>query len=206
MFNRVIVVIAAALVMLLSGCASNTKMAFSNDTDVISKSGKPIFLMSVTLKNSYKNFQPKLSVVTVDRAVQVDGNPGYDFGIDDKAKNEIDTAEAGNSYLLRMELENGEYVIRGLTSGKFAVLVYTTFYTPLNLNLKSAGTGVFYVGHIDATVRERKENEFRAGPLAPLLDQAVGGASGGTFDVVVSDQWDSDKQKFTSKFPLLNAV
>jgi hypothetical protein len=206
MLKRVIVVIVAALVLLLSGCASNSRMAFSNDTDVISKSGKPIFLMSVTLKNSYKNFQPKLSVVRVDRAVQIDGNPGYDFGIDEKAKNEVDTAEAGNSYLLRMELENGEYVIRGLTSNRFAGLVYITFYTPLNLNLKSAGSGVFYVGHVDATIRERKETEFRAGPTVPLLDQAVGGASGGTFDVVVSDKWDSDKQKFTSKFPVLNSV
>lgn len=86
MLKRIMVVVAAVLVLLLSGCASNSKMAFSNDTDVISKTGKPIFLMSVTLKNSYKNSQPKLSVVTVDRAVQVDGNPGYDFGIDDKAK------------------------------------------------------------------------------------------------------------------------
>lgn len=206
MLKRIMVVVAAVLVLLLSGCASNSKMAFSNDTDVISKTGKPIFLMSVTLKNSYKNFQPKLSVVTVDRAVQVDGNPGYDFGIDDKAKNEIDTAEAGNSYLLRMELENGEYVIRGLTSSRFAVLIYTSFYTPLNLNLKSAGSGVFYVGHIEATIRERKDNEFRAGPQIPLIDQAVGGASGGTFDVVISDKWDSDKQKFPSEFPVLNTV
>lgn len=105
-----------------------------------------------------------------------------------------------------MELENGEYVIRGLTSSRFAVLIYTSFYTPLNLNLKSAGSGVFYVGHIEATIRERKDNEFRAGPQIPLIDQAVGGASGGTFDVVISDKWDSDKQKFSSKFPVLNTV
>ena len=39
-----------------------------------------------------------------------------------------------------------------------------------------------------------------------MIDQAVGGASGGTFDVVVSDKWDSDKKKFTSKFPVLNSV
>lgn len=206
MMKRIMVVTAAALVLLLSGCASTTKMAFTNETDVISKSGKPIFLMSVTLKNSYRDFQPKLDVVSIDRAVHIDGVPKIDFGIDEKAKNETNTIEEGNNYLLRMELENGEYVISGMGSSKFAGLIYTNYYTPLNLNLKSTGTGVFYVGHVDATIRERKENEFRAGPMIPLLDQAVGGASGGTFDVVVSDKWDSDKQRFTSKFPVLNSV
>jgi len=72
--------------------------------------------------------------------------------------------------------------------------------------LKSAGQGVFYIGHVEATIRERQGNEFKAGPTVPLLDQAVAGASGGTFDIEISDQWDKDGPQFLAKFPTLSAV
>ena len=44
-----------------------------------------------------------------------------------------------------------------------------------------------------ATVRERTGNEFKAGPSLPLIDQAIAGASGGIFDVDISDRWDTDE-------------
>ena len=54
--------------------------------------------------------------------------------------------------------------------------------------------------------RERWRPEFKAGPSIPLIDQAAAGASGGTFDVLVSDRWDVDEAIFRSTFaPLGNA-
>jgi hypothetical protein len=63
-----------------------------------------------------------------------------------------------------------------------------------------------YLGHIDATVVERKDGEFRAGPLIPLIDQAATGFSGGTWDITVSDQFDDDVSAFRKDFPALSSA
>lgn len=55
-------------------------------------------------------------------------------------------------------------------------------------------------------MRECKDNEFKAGPSIRLLDQAIAGASGGTFDIEISDQWVKDGPKFLDKFPVLDGV
>jgi len=63
--------------------------------------------------------------------------------------------------------------------------------------------GVYYLGHVDATVRERTGNEFKAGAPIPLIDQAVAGASSGTFDVAITDRWTQDESLFKNKYPAL---
>jgi hypothetical protein len=128
------------------------------------------------------------------------------FDMDETGKSEADTPEAGNSYLLRMELENGEYVIRGLSGFSGTFPFHGTFFAPLHAETKSSGSGVFYLGHVSAVVRERKENEFKAGVMVPLIDQAVTGFSGGTFDIEISDQLDKDQALFKSKFSALQNV
>lgn len=67
-------------------------------------------------------------------------------------------------------------------------------------------SGVYYLGHVSAVVRERQGEEFKAGPTIPVVDQAVVGASGGTFDVVIGDQFERDETLFRAKFPALNGV
>lgn len=207
MLSRIIATTSIVLVLLLTGCATPTKMAFSNDSDTVSKSGKPIFLMTATLRNTYKtSFQPKLLVVHVEKTTVKESADRVNFTMDEKAKNESDSPTDGSTYLLRMELEQGEYVIRGLTSTSRSFPIMGSFFAPLHAKLKSNEQGVFYIGHVDATVRERKDTEFKAGPTVPLIDQAVAGASGGTFDIEISDQWDKDEPKFQTKFPALSAV
>jgi len=56
------------------------------------------------------------------------------------------------------------------------------------------------------TVRERQGNEFKAGASIPLIDQAVVGASGGTFDVEISDQFATDEALFRDKFVALKDI
>lgn len=63
--------------------------------------------------------------------------------------------------------------------------------------------GVFYLGQVNAVVRERQGNEFRAGPPIPLIDQAVIGASGGTFDIEIVDAQARDEALFRERFPAL---
>lgn len=50
------------------------------------------------------------------------------------------------------------------------------------------------------------QNEFRAGLPFPLVDQAVTGFSGGTFDVEIIDQFEKDELEFKSRFPALRDV
>lgn len=55
-------------------------------------------------------------------------------------------------------------------------------------------------------MRERQGNEFHAGPVIPLIDQAAVGASGGTFDVEVVDAESSDEALFRTRFPALRTA
>jgi len=77
-------------------------------------------------------------------------------------------------------------------------------------NIRSVGqieqAGKIRVGHVEATVREKKGEEFKAGPSIPLIDQAASGASTSTFDVVISDQWKTDEGNFKTRFPVLNSA
>jgi hypothetical protein len=204
--SKLITTTSLAFVLLMSGCATPTKMAFLEDSDQVSKT-KPTFLMTATLRNSYRtSFQPKLIVVHVERAVVKGAEDRINFTMDKKAKNESDSAIEGSSYLLRMELESGEYVIRGLSSMGRTFPIIGAYFAPVHAKLTSAEPGVFYLGHIEATVRERKDNEFKAGPSIPLIDQAIAGASTGTFDMEISDQWEKDGPRFLAKFQVLNGV
>ena len=182
-------------------------MALSNDSDVASNTGKPIYLMTATLRNNYHtSFQPKLLVVNVEKLAAQNSADRSNFTMDDKAKNESDSPIVGSTYLLRMELDQGEYVIQGLSSTSRSFPIIGFYFAPMHETLKSVGQGVFYIGHVEATIRERQGNEFKAGPSVPLIDQAIAGASGGTFDIEISDQWDKDGPQFLAKFPTLSAV
>ncbi len=119
---------------------------------------------------------------------------------------ETNTVEKGNRNLMRIMLPNGDYELRGLLSRHVSFPTNTMYLLHLKTALKVTEPGIFYLGNINAVIRERKGDEFKAGPSVPLLDQAIGGASGGTFDVVISDQWEKDKVDFLQRFPQLKDV
>lgn len=73
-------------------------------------------------------------------------------------------------------------------------------YSPFELKANS----MIYLGRVEAVVRERKDDsELRAGPVVPLIDQAVAGFSGGTFHIQVLDNYDADLASFRQKYPAL---
>jgi hypothetical protein len=207
MKNTYIALAAVSLVLGLSGCATPTKMAFQNDGERVTEKRNPVFLMTATLKNTYRtSFQPRLLVVHVEKPDAKEAAHRINFTMDEKSKNETDSATTGNSYLLRLELDPGRYEIRGLTSRASRFPIHGFFFAPLHSPLEAKEPGVFYLGHINATVRERQGNEFKAGSSIPLIDQAIAGASGGTFDVEITDELATDEPVFRSKFPALTGV
>ena len=207
MKSRLLAFFAVSAAILLSGCATRTPMAFENDADRLTEKSKPVFLMTATIKNTYKtSFQPKLLVVNVEKAGAKEAADRINFTMDDKAKQETDSAATGNTYLLRLELEPGKYEIKGMTSLARTFPIQAFFFAPLHAPLESKEAGVYYLGHVNATVRERQGTEFKAGPSIPLIDQAVAGASGGTFDVAITDEFATDEAVFRAKFPALAGV
>lgn len=182
-------------------------MAFESDEERLTESSKPVFLMTATLKNAYRtSFQPKLIVVNVEKEDAKDAADRLNFTMDEKAKNESDNPEVGSTYFLRMKLDPGRYEIRGLTSLGRSFPINGFFFAPMHAPFESSRPGVFYLGHVTATVRERQGNEFKAGPSIPLLDQAIAGASGGTFDIEILDRLSTDETTFRSKFPALQGT
>jgi len=208
MINRLLIAAAVAATALFTGCATRTPQAFENDTDRVTPAGDAVYLMSATLRNDYKkSWQPHLLVVNVEKEGASDSSGRFNFTMDKKAQLDETDKEAGNKYLLRMQLPPGKYEIVGLTELNRSFPIIATFFTPLHETLVVDGKGtVTYLGHVEATVRERKGEEFKAGPSIPLIDQAVAGASGGTWDVAVVDAWDADEAVFRGKFPALKDV
>jgi hypothetical protein len=206
MFYRLLLAVSIALSAFLGGCAAPTKMAFADGTESTITPERAIYLMTATVKNSYRlSHQPKvLNTILVKNPD--DAKPeAVVFGMDIKSKIETDTS-AGSTYLLRMELVNGSYVVRGFNSMSSSFPIHGFFFTPVHAKFEAERPGVFYLGHIEANVRERQGDEFKAGPSIPLIDQAVAGASTGTFDIEITDRWASDEALFVDKFPVLKTA
>ncbi|MBK9990478.1 MAG: hypothetical protein IPP19_07040 [Verrucomicrobia bacterium] len=205
MLLRLIATAALTLSLMLAGCASHQKMANLDDTAKVSKSTKSVYLMTVTLRNTFvPSYQPKLQTVKLLKITGPDTSKVIQHEADLLSRNETNSATTGSSYLLRLEIEPGEYSILGLESFGQSMLITGSFFTPLGARLIVSKTpGVYYLGHIDATVRARKGEEFPAGGYLPRQEQRLTGASTGSFDVAISDHWETDGAKFLNKFPAL---
>jgi hypothetical protein len=198
-----------AVSALMTGCASIKPMAFGSAPEAVKAVGnQPVYLMTVTVKHPYKTYYlPTMNVVLVQRG---DGKLEGDrmpFGIDDLAKDEKNTDAEGNRYFLRLPLEaNKQHLVNSIQFMAMKFPLVGNFILPLNAELATAAPGVYYLGHVDASIRERKDNEFRAGPVIPLIDQAAAGASSGTWEVQISDRWAVDEAEFKKRFPVLGTT
>ena len=207
MLQRLSTFFLALTVLFLSACVTQTPMAFKDDAQRITAASKPIFLMTATLGNDYRpSYQPGLRRVYVDRAGSKEGTDRIYFTPDEKTGYAAQDGKPSNNYLLRFELAPGDYVIHGMHAMTFSFPFTGNFLLPLHIPLTSRDGGVYYLGHVQAVVRERVGEEFRAGPVIPLIDQAVAGASGGTFEIAVSDRQEADEAAFRARFPALQGV
>nr|WP_198983603.1 hypothetical protein [Herbaspirillum sp. ASV7] len=206
MLKKMLTLGAMCAALLLTGCATVKPMAYSKDV-ATPADDKVVYLMTATFKNVYRtSFQPKLLVAHIEMPNAQSKEERINFKIDDEGKFENTTPEVGNTYLLRMELPPGQYKLVGMRCLNATFPVVTNYMVPIHATLNASKPGTVYLGHVEAVLRERQGNEFRAGPPVPLIDQAVGGASGGTFDVVFSDRWEEDAKLFITRFPAIKQV
>jgi len=201
------ITLSALLAVLLTGCAATLKMPLQSDTEKVGASGKTVYLMSVSLQNTCRDrFVPELTTVQVAREGADSKAAPMLFKMDSKGVHESEEKNVPPRYLVRLELDAGNYTIQGLPSAASGFPIRATFFAPLHSPLKVAQSGVFYLGAVNANVRPRKGEEFKAGPTIPLIDQAVACASSGTFDVEIKDSYETDMLLFTDAFPQLKGI
>ncbi|MCG7962286.1 MAG: hypothetical protein N0E54_06270 [Candidatus Thiodiazotropha taylori] len=200
-------ILIITLSLIFSGCSNFQHMAVKADQKNLDlAANESLYLMTTTIKNKHvTSHQPKLRAVWTKRMKGGKSEEDIMYLIDEDGSNESDDPAIGSNYMIRMKLEPGNYTIHGLTyrSSSFPV-AGARFFAPLLKDLNTKNPGIYYLGHIDAVVRQRNDsNEFKAGPALPAIDQALSGASSGTFDITISNNWESDKQRFFEKFPAL---
>ena len=201
--NNLLNVIAfAVMTLILVGCGPQwVKMTpMRNDAQLI-QSENALVLFSLKMEHPVRpTNQPE--AVAVYLFTEPEGKSIY-CPIDKDARIE---GPDGSSYLLRIPLPAGQYNLRVAVgyNGNFVVTGYGMM--PIVGDFEVQPGTVTYLGRVEGHTRERKEGEFRAGPLAPLIDQAARGWSGATWDVVIKDAGDSDLPSFRTTFPALNGT
>jgi len=192
--------IVLCLLPLLAACATPHRMAIDHDTKQLDLSENALVLMSVKMVNGYKpSFQPTPNVVFVEKPMVRGTKDRLNYIIDAEA-------EQGGVYYLRMAVPEGKYVIRGVGGVSAHIFFVGNCLLPIHQNLDVKAGDVIYLGRVAGTIRERVDGELRAGSVVPLIDQAITGFSGGTFDVLLEDQYQSDMKVFKQRFPVLNGV
>lgn len=189
-------------VLLLVGCASAPQMALNKQTKAIDVSTKSVVLMTLDLgRPEASRYIPYPTFIGFAKKTADGKFEPISFSIDDEAGSPA--SEVRNKFFLRMALEPGEYEMRTVIGNARAFPFVGFFQLPLLLNLNVPAKSVVYVGKVNALIRPRVGNEFRAGPVLPLIDQASTGLSGGTFDVSIEDAAQDDIAQFKTMFPVL---
>jgi len=198
------VVLGLLLVLLVTGCATTMKAGLDKKTEKIDLAEDCLFLLTAELSNEYKpSYQPDALVLNVETPNASSSEQRFNYPVDsDGTFNQ----RLGNKYIFRGLLKPGKYVIRGIAGNKLSFPFMGTFYMPLHCEIEAKKGQVIDLGKVVAQIRERKGKEFRAGPVTPLLDQAVTGFSGGTFDVQVLASNETDTRWMKSLFPALRNV
>ena len=205
MMRRISLLFLIAATALMTGCASAPYMPLSDETYKLDTS-KPLYLMSVSIKNTYKErYQPQILNVVLDKNDGVNKPETIIFRMDSTGtiySEDSDTAK----YLVRFPADTVPHIVRGLNARASAFPFHGFYFLPLLADLRPSENGIYYLGSVEAVIRERKEGEFRAGHVIPLVDQAVAGASTGTFDVEIKDAYEEDIDMFRATFPALTNV
>ena len=192
--------IAILIVMIfLSGCKN--PMALNKKLRSVDLSKNSIALFTLRTSNEFKpSFTPNVDWFEI---INASSKKYRKFFKVDKAHAK---SSKFNEYLVSVDVEPGKRTLGRVVGGNNVILVMASFAFAVNGTFEIPPKSVTYIGHIDMNNRERKKGEPRSGPIAPLLDQAVAGYSGGTFDVTISDRSASDIPLFTQTYPCLKDI
>jgi len=192
------------MISLLGGCA---KMPLTAATERIAADAPAIYLMTVQLENVYKpRYQPAVKQVIVVRKNAVGNDSFATLLMDEEGVVKGSREDEPARYLVRLQMDPGAHVIQQINARGVAFPIFGNFTVLLNAPLTVGGPGITYLGSLSGRVLEGQSGKPSAGPLLPIIDQAISGASTGTFEVAIRDRYDEDVPLFRARFPALKAV
>lgn len=197
--RRVGLLVFVAVLSFLTGCATTKPMGLSEALGSLPESKEAVAFFSLRAVNQHKpGFQPKVSHVFVWEDGK-EKREKYSFTVDDPYRQGKDEF---NEYLVSLRLPAGKYMLRELFGSAGFFPIRGMFGAPVFTRFELAPGTIVYFGRIDAIIRERtSEDQLRAGPVIPLIDQAVTGLSNGTFDIQISDNFEQDIIAFKERYP-----
>lgn len=187
------------LALVLSGCGAATMPRGQETVDVSKKS---IALLSLRISNKYEpSYQPHLRFLVI---AGPNGKEDVFLG-----KSYMRATDSYTEYWLGFELDPGEHKFIKFNSVVNNFLVKAVSSAPLNLDAVINQNAVQYLGHIDAVIRKKQndDEQMAAAWVYPgTLAQTLAGFLSGTFDIVVTDNSDEDMKTFISEYPGLRNV
>lgn len=208
LFNKIrpISILIATIAIMMSGCVSTQPMALNKSTKAVDVSAKSVVLMTLDIhRTTPSRYVPNPHWITIVK--QPDGTnkaEAQNFNLSDS---DTTTSKDGHKiYFISMALAPGQYKLNTIFGDANAFPFISNFYLALLMDVQVQKNAVTYIGRINAELRPRQGKEFRAGPVLPLIDQAVAGISSGSFDVAVTDFSQEDMAYFKSTYPALSNV
>ena len=195
MRNRFVLYVGIIAVMLLSGCATVSKMPLNAGMAGVDTAQKSILIAKVTIQNKKSlAHQPKLCCVFLEKEGET-----LSF-TEPTLVSEI--SREGKEYLVSADVLPGKAKVNmARFIRQVPMLLMAMADLPFDQEIDVPPNSVVYIGNITAVIRDKSGDEPAAGSLFPLIDQAVAGFSTGTFDVEIIDNYDADIQEFRSQYP-----
>jgi hypothetical protein len=197
---RVRAVFMALFFIGLTGCAS--KMPLSPDKPATLKPNEGLAVFTMTLRNDFKNYLLTPQFISVE-ASAINGGKTHRFTFGEP---EQKVSDRELKVLGSFALPPGDYEITyftGQTDVGFALLPVIGRFEPPFKRFFRVGSGeAVYLGHVMARLVEKtSDDEERAGPIFPLLEQATTGMSSGTFKFDIVDRYSEDVSYIKTRFP-----
>jgi hypothetical protein len=189
--------------LVLSGCASKLPMAIDSETQTLDLSDKSVLLLMVDIERKEESrFKPTPNFMVIGK-LDSDGN-----SVDRKIQNvdddgEFEISDDKTRYLFRIPAAEGTASLPHIYGQARAFPIIGQFSLPVGMDVPVKNGSVIYLGRLEAVLRPREDNEYRAGPVIPLLDQSLSGMSGGTFDIKLVDRSDEDLPLIRKAYPVL---
>ena len=200
-YFKIIFLLAVALLG-LSGCMTVKDMPLRSDVEQVELKNESVVIFSTRIMNDVSRFYQPIIITAV---IVPEGATKAAQLLSFRPKEPFSQSEAGaKEYLLSANLAPGKYKLQAIRCLATVFPLIGSCELPMNVPIKIDQPGqVIYMGHINAVIRERKENERRAGPILPLIDQAVTGMSSGSFDVIIEDRFASDVERYRKTYPAI---
>ncbi len=217
--------------ILLGGCSTGRNMACKKNMEKIDMQGESIALLTVRIVNNENNtFYVEPRSVYVGEMIPLKTKHKtykYRFSIRRGNFNEMPheylykkswEPDPTVEYLISMRLPAGKYILQeigGMTCANYQETDFgkafasgmasdASFCIPVYSEIIIEPNEIVYVGNIEGVYRKREEKyELKAGPVVPLLQQALAGVQNCTFDVLITDKSEVDIPIFRDYYPAL---